>query len=1039
VATLLAVLFGVLSLQRVPLQMRPSIDQPEVTVTTEYPGASPEEVEDKITRPIEEVLNTVQGLRRLTSETIQGRSRISLEFDLTVNRDAALVDVLNKLGQVPKLPEEATAPVAEAVTSDATTPMMWIGLRARVKDPAAHVNRMRAVVDDIIEPRLRRVDGVGSLIIAGGQEREVQVVVDLRRLAQRRIPLSQLIRVIRESHLTVRGGPMDRGKREYVVWTVGRINQLRAVEQIVLARTRLGVVRVVDVAQVRASFKRRLTLHRQNGKGAIALGVIRKSGANVPATAARLVSALAELNRGFKQQETPYHLSIMFTEVTYIKEAVSLVSWNLLVGGLLAVITLLLFLGSGRSVLVIAVSIPVSLVSVFIVLDALGRSMNIVSLAGLAFAVGMVVDNSIVVLENIYRHLRPDRSVADSAEIGTREVALAIAASTVTTVSVFLPIAFLHSEAGQIFKDIAIAISVAVAMSLVVSLTLVPMLSRLLLKAPRADAQVNRWSPHHWTTVANELLERLYGRVLDRVVGPGSGPVRWAILLAVAAVFMFSLSRLPASEYLPGGNRSLIITLARPLPGMNLDQTSEAVRPLEKFLLAQPETERVFMVFSARFSAVGCVLKPEFGTAEHIERMLKRIRGRVKTMAGFRFLFPIKASIFRIPGKQFEVELRGPDLARLAAFGKLLESRLRQVDGVISVRSDFEEGALNLQVEPDRAQLTDQQMTPAQLAEAVQVALGGLRVGYYLDRGREIDLTLIGPVERYRSPADLRAIPLTSGRNTMTYLGNISRIRAERGPTAVNRVEMERAITLTVSLRRDVALSTVMKRAQVGVLQPMREALPTNYTLQLGETADRLRETLKELSASFLLALLISYLLMVALFRSFWYPLVIITTVPMGATGAFLFVGLTGASFDTITMLGLIILSGIVVNNAILIVHQTLSLHRAGGHRFEDAVREGAVSRLRPIMMTAMTSVLGMLPLALGSGPGAELYRGLGIAIVGGLTLSTFVTLLLVPALMGIVSDFRIHLLARPFDAPTTRPFDAPTTPPTSEAAVAAE
>ena len=968
------------------------------------------------------MLNTVQGLGRLTSQSIQGRSRISLEFDLTVNRDAALVEVLNKLGQVSKLPEEATAPVAEAVTSDASAPMMWIGLRARVKNPDAHVNRMRAVVDDIIEPRLRRVDGVGGLIIAGGQEREVQVVVDLRRLAQRRIPLSQLIRVIRESHLTVRGGPMERGKREYVVWTVGRINELRAVEKIVLARTRQGVVRVADVATVRAAFKHRLTLHRQNGKGAIAMGVLRKSGANVPATAKRLMRAIAELNRGFKQQDTPYHITVMFTEVTYIREAVSLVSYNLMIGGLLAVITLLLFLGSGRSVLVIGVSIPVSLITVFIVLDALGRSMNIVSLAGLAFAVGMVVDNAIVVLENIYRHLRPGQSVAESAERGTREVALAIAASTVTTVSVFLPIAFLHSEAGQIFKDIAIAISVAVAVSLVVSLTLVPSLARLLLKAPVADAPVRRWSPHHWTRAAGELMERLYGRMLRRVIGPGRGPLRWAIVVAVAAVFVFSLSRLPASEYLPGGNRNMIITLARPLPGMSLEQTSNAVRPLEQFLLAQPETERIFMVFSPRFSAVGCVLKPEYGNPEAIERMLKRIRGRAKTMAGFRFLFPIKASIFRIPGKQFEVELRGPDLARLAAFGKLLESRLRAVDGVISVRSNFEEGALNLQVEPDRAQLTDQQMSPAQLAEVVQVALGGLRVGYYLDRGREIDLTLIGPQERYHSPADLRAIPLTSGRNTLTYLGNVSHIRTARGPTAINRVEMERAITLTVSLRRDVALSTVMKRAEVGVLQPMREALPTSYSLQLGETADRLRETLRELSASFLLALLISYLLMVALFRSVWYPFVIIATVPMGATGAFLFVGWAGASFDTITMLGLIILSGIVVNNAILIVHQTLNLHRAGETSFDDALREGAVSRLRPIIMTAMTSIFGMLPLALGSGPGAELYRGLGIAIVGGLTLSTFVTLLLVPALLGIVSDFRTHLLARPFDAPASTP-----------------
>ncbi|MFH2007624.1 MAG: efflux RND transporter permease subunit [bacterium] len=1025
VATLLVVLFGVLALLRVPLQMRPSIDRPEVTVTTDYPGASPEEVEDKITRPIEEELNTVQGLRRLTSSSIQGRSLISLEFDLGINRDAALVDVLNKLGQVPTLPEEATKPVAEAVSSDTTSPMMWIGFRAKVSDAEAHVNRMRALVDDVIEPRLRRVEGVGSLIVAGGQEREVQIVVDLQRLAQRRIALTQLIRAIRESHLTVRGGPLDAGKREYVVWTVGRSNRLKAVQDIVLTRTHAGVIRVADVAEVRAGFKRRITLHRQNGQGAIALGVLRKVGANVPATAARLEQAMAELNRTFRQRDQPYYLTIMFTEVTYINEAVSLVSMNLLIGGALAVLMLLLFLGSVRSVLVIAVSIPVSLVTVFLVLEGLGRSMNIVSLAGLAFAVGMVVDNAIVVLENIHRYLSRGTSVEQSAYDGTREVALAIAASTITTISVFLPIAFLNSEAGQIFKDIAIAISVAVAMSLVVSLTIVPMLSSLILKplrpggdASRPRPRWERWSPARWTQRAGEWTEQVYRRLLTRVLGPQKGALRWAMVVGVTAIFVFSLSRLPAAEYLPGGNRSLIITLARPLPGMNLDKTSEAVRPLEQFLLRQKETERTFMVFSQRFSAVGVVLKDGYGSEKDLQRMLDRIQGHVGSIAGFRFLFPIKASIFRIPGKQFEVELRGADLKLLAAFGKVLETQLRQVDGVISVRSDFEDGALNLQVTPDRPALADQQTTPAQLAEAIQVAVGGLRVGYYLDRGREIDLTLIGPTGRLTGSEDLRAIPMITGRGSLAYVGSLARVDTVRGPTAINRLEMERAITLTVNLRADAPLSTVMERADKQVLAPLRASLPSSYSLRLGETADRLRETLRELSSSFLLALLISYLLMVALFRSFWYPLIIITTVPMGATGAFLFVGLTGVSFDTITMLGLIILAGIVVNNAILIVHQTLTLHRQGGHTFDDSIREGSVSRLRPITMTAMTSVLGMLPLALGSGPGAELYRGLGIAIVGGLTLSTVVTLFLVPALMGIAADARTHLLGRPIDTP---------------------
>jgi HAE1 family hydrophobic/amphiphilic exporter-1 len=959
---------------------------------------------------------------------------------------------------VPDLPEEATRPVAEAVSSDTSQPIMWIGLRAkdRVADPAAHVNRMRALVDDVIEPRLRRVSGVGSLIVAGGQEREIRIVVDLHRLAQRRIPLTEVIRVVRQSHLTVRGGPLEAGKREYVVWTKGRQNTLTSVGNIVLARTRQGVVRIHDVARVVAGHKRAQTIMRQNGEGAIALGVLRKTGANVPATARRVVQAVAEINRDFEQRDLPYHMKVMYTEVTYIDDAISLVTLNLLIGSGLAVLVLLLFLGSIRSVLVIGISIPVSLITVFIVLEAAGRSMNIVSLAGLAFAVGMVVDNAIVVLENIFRKLTEGAPPEEAAYHGTREVALAVAASTVTTVAVFLPVVFLQSEAGQIFKDIAIAIACAVIFSLVSSLTLIPMLSRLLLRRPSEPK--HRLNPHALVRGAGEWAESVYYRFLGGVVGRGHGPVRAAVVIAVLSVFLASLAWLPPSEYLPSGNRRLIITLAEPLPGTRLEQTSEAIRPLERFLLDQPETERIFTVFSPRFTAVGCVLKKEHGHEEELEQMLQRIRRKVGSLAGFRYLFPIKASIFRVPGKQFEVELRGPELERLAKLSRLLSGRLRAVEGVVGVRSDFEGGALNLEVIPDRASLSEQGLTPAQLADAVQVALGGLKVGAFLDRGREIDLTLIGPQNYFQSPGALEALPLATARpggspgsgsgpansihaaaagrapgggaslgRNVTYLSNLAKVRTERSPTEIHRVEMQRAVTLTVNLSRDAALGEVMDRVEAQVLSPLRRALPSAYQLKLGETANRLQETLDELSGSFLLAVLISYLLMVALFRSFGYPLIILTSVPMGATGAFLFVSITGVSFDTITMLGLIILAGIVVNNAILVVHQSLRLRREG-LPFEEALRQGAVSRLRPIVMTVTTSVLGMMPLALGTGPGAELYKGLGIAIVGGLTLSTMVTLLLVPTLMAIAHDLGRALLPRRehTDETTSRPMFGP-------------
>ena len=1006
-ATLLVVLFGVLAMQRIPLQMRPSVDKPEITVTTQYRGASPEEVEDKITRPLEEALNAVEGVNKLVSASVQGRSRITLEFDWDVDRGASMVDVLNKLGRASRLPEEASSPIVEAISSDTTSPMMWIGLQTTRKDRAGSPREMRNLVEDIISPRLRRVEGVGSLIISGGQEREVQILIDLARLAHYKIPMRTLISTLREAHLTVRGGPLKAGKREYLVWTSGRANSTKALSQIVLRRTSTGLVTLQDVARTKVGHKRVTSLMHLNGTPAIALGVLRKTSANVPATAKKLEEALKELNKGFKQRGIKYKLRVLFTEVTYINQSLSLVQNNLILGAILAVVVLLLFLGSFRAVFVIALSIPVSVIAVFIVIQILGRSLNIVSLAGLAFAVGMVVDNAIVVLENIFRYFstRKELDVEESCYRGTREVALAISASTLTTVAVFLPLLFLQTEAGQIFKDIALAISFAVGFSLLVSLTFIPMLGRLFLKKDSGNAV----GSGAWTSFTERIGSKsvgLYQWSLNTFLGEGKAIRRFALCLIAGALFLASLTLLPPAEYLPSGNRNLIITLAKPLPGMNLQKVAAAAAPYEKFLLQMKERKRIFTVFNPRFNAIGLIVKDEYSDEKSMNRILRKLRFKAFSMPGFRFMFPIRTSIFRSPGKQFEVELTGPDLKRLQSYARTVTRRLRGLPGVIRVRSNFEEGALSVRVYPERKALREKGLSAYALAQSVQVALGGIRVGYYLDRGREVDLTLVGPRDAYHTPAGIRGIPLISAQQQLIYLGAVARVKEERAPTAINRIEMLRSIKLTVNLARKAPLGAVLAQAEKKILAPMRTVLPTEYGIQTGDTADRLNETLRDVSMSFLLALLISYLLMVALFRSFLYPFLIMAAVPMAATGAFVAIGVTGTSFDTITMLGFIILAGIVVNNAILIVHQTLHLQREG-MPFGQALQEGATSRLRPIIMTATTSILGMLPLAMGSGAGTELYRGLGIAIVGGLALSTLVTLFLVPALMGLIEDLK--------------------------------
>ena len=1004
--TTLVLLFGILSIFAIPLQMRPSVDTPEITITTDYLGASPEEIEDKITRPIEEAVNAVEGVKKLSSTSVQGRSRVTLEFDWDVDRNNAMVDVLNKLGRVTRLPEEALAPVAEAISSDTSNPMMWIGFQAigeELKSP--DLNRMRQLIDDVIEPRLRRVEGVGSLIISGGQEREVQVIVNLERLAHHKIPVATLVAQLRRAHLTVRGGAMDSGKREYTVWTSGRAATLDELEKIVLVRSNKGLILLRDVADIRASFKRRNSMMRLNGVAGTAIGIIRKTGSNVPITAAGLEKQIADLNREFTQKEIPYRLKILFTEVTYIHQSIALVQSNLITGGLLAILVLLIFLGSVRSVFVIGVSIPVSLIAVFLVMRFLDRSLNIISLAGLAFAVGMVVDNAIVVLENIFRYIQMRKTAEEAAFEGTREVALAIAASTLTTVAVFLPIVFLKTEAGQIFKDIALAISAAVFFSLIVSLTVVPSLCHLLLK-PEEPKETIFWRFRQSLESIGAVFYRFYERTLDWMLGVDDIARRLGFLMIITALFVGGLAYLPPAEYLPTGNRNLILTLSKPLPGTGFDKIIEAVTPYEQYLLKRKEVERLFTVFGLRFNAVGAVLKEPYSDEASMNKILAELRKKTADIPGFTFMFPILASIFRVPGKQFEVEISGPELQRLQAFSKLIMEQIQQVKGVIRVRSDYEEGAMSLQVFPKRQALIEKGLSEAALGEAVQVALGGLRVGYYLDQGREIDLTVIGDEKKFTSPDTLRYLPLIAQDGKMVYLRAVGDVRELRAPVAINRLEMIRAITLTVNLGRKAAIGEVIQEVERRILAPLRASIPTAYTLKMGNTADRLNETLRDLIVSFGLAVLICYLLLVALFRSFLYPFIIMFTVPIAATGACFAVGVMGVSFDTIAMLGFIILAGIVVNNAILIVSQSLLLYREG-MPFDQALREGSASRLRPIMMTAITSIFGMLPLAFGSGSGSELYRGLGVAIVGGLTLSTVITLYMTPVMMAVFEDIR--------------------------------
>ncbi|NQU48795.1 MAG: efflux RND transporter permease subunit [Planctomycetes bacterium] len=1004
VGVLLTVLFSWLAFQGISVQLKPTVDAPNIAITTIYRGAGPMEVEEQITREIEDLVQGVEGLRKLSSSSSEGVSTVTLEYEWGIDKDRAVIDVINKLSQLPPLPPEAEEPVVTVGSTTGTEIAMWLVVESHYEP-----NRIRQFVEEEIGPRLERVDGVANLLLVGGSVREIRVLIDPDRLAARGVTFAELTSALQRGHVDLRGGTVETPAMQLTVRTEGRSASLEKIGAIVIRRDAKGTVHVRDVADLSDGFREGGSTVHTSGQPTVAIGIGRETGANVVDMIEEADAVIAELNQRYRERNLDLHLKPVHRDTEYLNQAMDFVKNNLLLGALLAVGVLLIFLRSVRSVIVVGVAIPVSLIAVFLVMQALGRTLNVVSMAGLAFAAGMVVDNAIVVLENIFRHMERGKSSREAVIQGGQEVWGGVLAATLTTVAVFLPIVGIKEEAGQLFADLAIAISAAVALSLVVALMVVPSLTAIFFRG-KLEGAAQRIVDHE-TKIGP--IARLYDRAIKHLVGRGRSNMIWKVglLVWVVAGTIATLRIVPPAGYLPSGNRNLTLFLGQPVPGMRTEALVRSMQPLEEWLLTQPEIERYFLVVAGRFNGGGVVLKPEFATGPGLQAFQQKFLPVTFSVPGFRFLIPIQASLFRDSGKQFTVEITGPDLATLAATAGQIQQQLATWPGVQpnGVSSDYIEGLPELRVNVDAHRAAEASMSVAQVGQVVETAVAGRRVGSWSDGGRDYDLVVVVPQERIRSEAELASLPLITDQGKRTTLGALATVTRTSGPQSVLRLERERAITLTVNLKPDAVLQEVMEAVRQDVVLPAMSALPSDFRIGLGGSADKFSRTLKELLSSFWLAILITYLLLVALFRSWLSPIVILVTVPLALSGGMLGVSIASslspnASYDLLAMLGFVILAGVVVNNAILIIHQANNLIAEGQER-REALRTASLTRLRPILMSVTTSVCGMLPLAIGTGSGSELYQGLAAVVVGGLIVSTVFTLFLVPALLSLGWD----------------------------------
>ena len=1018
----LIALFGVLALFSLPSELQPGGDRPEITITTPYPGASPTEVEDLVTRPIEERMEEVEGVQEITSVNRLGLSTISLEFDWDADVDERFVDVLSKLQQVGALPTEADESDVEVVSSS-SSPMMWVILTPQ-EGFTANDYRYRDLVDDVVVPRFRQVEGVGQFLVSGGREREVEIVVDPRALADRNLMIEDVVDALRENNRDIRSGPLVVGRREYRVRTISRSHDVAQLETLVLRRDPSGTVYLGDVAQAQLGRKIQDRALIRDGEPAVAIGIIRQVGGNVPEISQGIRTALAELEARFDREGEGIAFDIPYDENDYINQSISFVQGNLIIGAILASLVLVLFLGSLRTVAVIAITIPTTLIAVFMVFAALGRSLNVISLAGLAFAVGMVVDNAIVVLESVFTHMQQHKSPVQAAIDGTQEVGGAMLASTLTTIAVFAPIVLITGEAGQLFFDIGIALSASVLFSLFAALTLVPMLSGLFLNQAEAQQmllnQVYRQGNWFERMVAKtsggfRLLQSCLERTLLGTVGWSLGAGRQGRRLVVLAIpvglLLITTRLLPAADYLPEGNRNLVLWLAAPFPGTSIPEAIELSAGPRQFVSEQPHVIRTLYVHRPGLQAVAAFIHPDEATGHNLDAMVNQMRAAGASYPGYRFLVPRRVPIFRDPGKEFEIQIIGADLDQLNQLQQDVSDQLRSLTGVSNVRSDFVTGAPELQVIPNRERLAEAGLSELELGTLVEAALGGVRASEFVDGRRELDVTVELQDTFVDSPEQLRQLAIFSESGFQLQLDDVADVVETTGPDVINHVDLERSVTLTVNVAREAPLGALLQQTETAILEPLRTSLPPGYRTELAGSADVLTETLAQLGQAFLLSLVITYLLLVALYRSFIYPLVIMVTVPIGMTGAVLSLVVANlipgvvVPLDMITGLGFVILTGVVVNNAILLVDRTLQLQNIDHYRLDDALYHAVRDRLRPIFMSAGTSVLGMLPLAIFPGKGAELYQGLGIALTGGLALSTLLTPTVVPAVMRLLND----------------------------------
>ncbi len=1009
VGIILVVLFGWIGLTSMPYQLSPSVIEPEITVTTTWPGATPYEIEREIIEEQEKVLKGIPGLAEMESASFNSQGTVTFKFSIGVDVDGALLRVSNKLDEVRAYPENVDKPIISA-TGAATSPVIWMVLKTLPGNDISTYT-YRTYFENNIRQYLERTEGVADLFIGGGIKQEMHIVVKPERLAAYGLTITGLINILRAENINLSAGTMGVGRRDYRIRAVAEFKSPEDIKDIVIRSTGMQRIRVADIADVNFGFEKSTSAMLHRGQEGIAIGVKPEPDANILELSDRLEAVVIRLNEE-KLAEEKIFLDWVYDQRPYIRGAISLVRQNILLGGTLAILVLLIFLRSIVSTVIVATAIPISIIGTFIFMNLLGRNLNVISLAGIAFAVGMLIDSAIVVLENIDRHRSMGKSAFKSAYDGAREVWGAILASTLTTIAVFLPVIFMEEEAGQLFRDIAIAVTFAVALSLFVSVSVIPMFAKQLFllsgrKQKRRRSLSLLGTIGVWIESGIMWLVKLVTKYWF---------TRLAAVLCLSFLSIYGAWKLfPKMEYLPQGNRNLVITILIPPPGLSFDERKKIGEHIYRVNAPYfdrdhngfPGIKNMFYVGAEQIMLFGGISTHEQRAAELIPLFTRTIFS-IPGMYGV----SIQAGVFQTGlgrGRTIQLNVSGNDLDRIVQITGMLFGAIKKEfpQAQIRPRPSLEMLFPEVRIIPNRERLKAADMTAREFGIALDVLMDVREIGDFKQEGeKKVDLVLKASEKDISTPEKLFDSLMAIPGGKVVPVSSLARMERTSGITQIRHLERQRTITLEITPPPTLALQEAMETITAEVLTPLAgKGLLEGADIGQSGVADKLTQARKTLQFDFILAAAIAYLLMAALFGNFIYPLIIMFTIPLAAAGGLLGLKLVNIfigyqPLDILTMLGFVILVGVVVNNAILIVHQALNNIRFQSLDYREAVLESTRTSLRPIIMSAATSIFGMLPLVLNPGPGSEFYRGLGSVVLGGLAVSTIFTIFVIPALL---------------------------------------